>query len=131
MSLPPPVGNSHAPHLPSLPGLNADMRMTMNKLPSGQAPKQNSQSGHGVSMLHQVSAAGTASNPGSLSSHGPSSGGSMRELFGGRDPDLIAYIRDVEARMMRGQEESNARIAALQEEVAQLRAQIQQQQQSR
>lgn len=132
MSLPPPVGNSHAPHLPSLPGLNADMRMPMNKMAPGQAQKQNSQPGHGTSMLHQqVSAAGTASNPGSLSSHGPSSGGSMREYFGGRDSDLFSYIRDVETRMLRGQEEANARVAALQEEVAQLRAQLQQQQQSR
>lgn len=132
MSLPPPVGNSHAPHLPSLPGLNADMRMSMNKMPSGQAQKQNAQGGPGTSMLHQqVSAPGTASNPGSLSSHGPSSGGSMREYFGGRESDLFAYIRDVETRMLRGHEEANARIAALQEEVAQLRAQLQQQQPSR
>lgn len=104
----------------------------MNKMAPGQAQKQNSQPGHGTSMLHQqVSAAGTASNPGSLSSHGPSSGGSIREYFGGRDSDLFSYIRDVETRMLRGQEEANARVAALQEEVAQLRAQLQQQQQSR
>lgn len=132
MSLPPPISNSHAPHLPSLPGLNADMRMSMNKMAPGQSQKSNAQAGHGTSMLHQqVSAAGPASNPGSLSSHGPSSGGSMREYFGGRDADVFGYIRDVEARLLRSQEEASGRIAALQEEVAQLRSQLQQQQQSR
>ncbi|KAK7521746.1 uncharacterized protein IWZ02DRAFT_135261 [Phyllosticta citriasiana] len=128
MSLPPPVGTSHAPgpHLPSLPGLSNDMRMAVNKMGAGHQ-KAGSQSGQpGPSMLHnQMSASGgSSSNQGSLSSHGPSSGASLREYFGGREPDLWEYIRNLEQRMVRGQDEANARILALQDEVAQLRAQL-------
>lgn len=132
MSLPPPVSTtSHAPgpHLPSLPGLSNDMRIAVNKMSAGHQ-KAASQSGQpGPSMLHnQISASGGSSNQGSLSSHGPSSGGSLREYFGGREPDLWEYIRNLEQRMVRGQDEANARIMALQDEVAQLRAQLSPQQ---
>ncbi|KAK8197306.1 uncharacterized protein BKA78DRAFT_75953 [Phyllosticta capitalensis] len=134
MSLPPPVGTSHAPgpHLPSLPGLSNDMRMAVNKMGTGHQ-KTTSQSGQpGPSMLHQqMSASGGSSNQGSLSSHGPSSGGSLRDYFGGREPDLWEYIRNLEQRMVRGQEEANARIIGLQEEIGQLRAQLSAQQQGR
>lgn len=108
------------------------MRMAVNKMGTGHQ-KTTSQSGQpGPSMLHQqMSASGGSSNQGSLSSHGPSSGGSLRDYFGGREPDLWEYIRNLEQRMVRGQEEANARIIGLQEEIGQLRAQLSAQQQGR
>ncbi|KAF2141725.1 uncharacterized protein K452DRAFT_228127 [Aplosporella prunicola CBS 121167] len=132
MGLRPPVANSHAPQLPSLPGLSSNIRMPIENKLGAQGAKQNAQASHalGPSMLQQqVSGPGSASTVGSLSSHGQSSGGSMREYFGGRETDIWSYLRDIEARMTQAQEESNRRIAGLQDEVAQLRAQLQQHQQ--
>ena len=65
---------------------------------------------------------GIGSNPGSLSSHGRSSGSSMRDVM--QDPgDIWAYVRSLEQRMSRMQDEYELRISRLSEEVIQLRGQ--------
>jgi uncharacterized small protein (DUF1192 family) len=94
------------------------------------APKQSSQSAksNGPSMLqHQPMAAppGTASQPGSISSHG-GSGSSIREVMGGQ-VDVWQYVREMEARMARTEKEHTDMIATLQNEVTTLRAQLAQQ----
>jgi hypothetical protein len=83
---------------------------------------------NGPSMLQHQQVPGTTSQPGSMSSHGASSGGSMREVMGNRDVDLWQFIRDLENRMARSNEESEKKITLLNEEVATLRAQLAQQQ---
>jgi hypothetical protein len=113
----PPTANI-GPHLPSLPGLNP------------MASKQGSQSAksNGPNMLqHQPMAAppGTASQPGSISSHG-GSGSSIREVMGGQ-VDVWQYVREMEARMARTEKEHTDMIATLQNEVTTLRAQLAQQ----
>jgi hypothetical protein len=113
-----PPNTSNGPHLPSLPGLNP--------LPS----KSGSQGGkgNGASMLqHSPMGAppGTASQPGSMSSHG-GSGSSIREVIGGQ-VDVWQYVREMEARMARTEKEHTDMIATLQNEVTTLRAQLAQQ----
>ncbi|CAO2649072.1 Nn.00g100210.m01.CDS01 [Neocucurbitaria sp. VM-36] len=116
MGLAPPPANS-GPHLPSLPGLNP------------MAPKQGSQGGKAsnLNMLQhqQMAAPGTASQPGSMSSHG-GSGSSMREVMGNQ-VDVWQYVREIESRMARMEKEHNERISTLQNEITTLRAQLAQQ----
>ncbi|KAF2003501.1 hypothetical protein P154DRAFT_94585 [Amniculicola lignicola CBS 123094] len=98
--------HSNAPHLPSLPGLNP------------MIPKQGSQGGskNGPSMLQhqQMPAPGTASQPGSMSSHG-GSGGSLREITGGQSHDFMANLREVEARMVRMEQDHKQQLKDHQE----------------
>lgn len=111
---PPPQGAG--PHLPSLPGLNP------------MISKQGSQGGKGSgpSMLqHQQ----VPSQPGSMSSHGASSVGSMREVMGNQNPDVWAYVRELEGRMARMHEEHEKKITSQQEEISSLQAQLAQQHQ--
>ncbi|CAI6341482.1 unnamed protein product [Periconia digitata] len=114
MAMAPPLAN--APQLPTLPGLNPAM-----------VSKQGSQGGkaNGPSMLQhqQVPGSGTPSQPGSMSSHGGGSGGSMREIMG-QGPDMWQYVRDVEARMARMEKEHETKMTTLQNEVTTLRAQL-------
>ncbi|KAF2259166.1 hypothetical protein CC78DRAFT_81362 [Lojkania enalia] len=115
MGLAPP--NNGAPHLPSLPGLNP------------MIPKQGSQGGKGGAPAvpqHQP-LPGTASQPGSMSSHGASSAGSMREVLGSQIPDVWTYVRELEARMARMKEEQESKIVSMQDEITTLRAQLAQQ----
>ncbi|KAF2710314.1 hypothetical protein K504DRAFT_405372, partial [Pleomassaria siparia CBS 279.74] len=117
MGLAPPHGTA-GPHLPSLPGLNP------------MIGKRESQGGskNGPSMLHQqISGPGTASQPGSMSSHGASSVGSMREAMGSQSNDMWQYVRDMETRMARMEKDHEAKMSTLQGEVTTLRAQLAQQ----
>ncbi|OCK95355.1 uncharacterized protein K441DRAFT_556432 [Cenococcum geophilum 1.58] len=127
MGLAPPA-NSNVPQLPSLPGLGPpDMRMPISKQGPQQGGKGNGPThGAGPSMLqHQpVPAPGTASNQGSMSSHGTNSAGSMRDVLGGRDIDIWQYMRDMENRLARMTEEHQAQMARLQDEVSSLRGQL-------
>jgi hypothetical protein len=117
MGMAPPLAN--APHLPSLPGLSPSIM-----------PKQGHQGGkaNGPSMLQhqQVPGSGTASQPGSVSSHGASSGGSTREIFGSNPPggEMWQYVRDMEARMARMEKEHKMEMNTIQNEVTTLRAQL-------
>lgn len=76
--------------------------------------------------------AGTGSQPGSLSSHGRSSGSSIRDALGtagGQDPnDIWNYVRSLEQRFSRMQDEYELRISRLQEEVISLKGQVAQNQ---
>lgn len=69
-------------------------------------------------------ATGLSSNPGSHSSHGRSSGSSMRDLAGQDPADIWAYVRQLESRFTRMQDEYELRIGRLQEEVISLKGQV-------
>jgi len=81
-------------------------------------------------MLHQQqlppTTAGSNSNNGSHSSHGRSSGSSIRDILGqGQgDTDIWAYVRTIEQRFGRMQDEYELRISRLQEEVITLKNQL-------
>lgn len=82
---------------------------------------------HGSSLLHHQQAAptpGPGSNPGSLSSHGRSSGSSMRDVVGQDGGDIWSYVRTLEQRFSRMQDEYELRISRLQEEVISLKGQM-------
>lgn len=115
-----PHGTNSVPQLPSLPGLTP-----MNVHGKGS---QGGSKNNGPSMLQHQQVPGTSSQPGSISSHG-GSGGSIREVMGNRpDVDVWEFVRALENRMARSNEESEKKIAQLNEEVATLRAQLAQQQ---
>jgi len=115
-----PHGNNSVPQLPLPPGL-APMPVHKNS----QGGK-----GNGSSMLQQQISGG-GSQPGSMSSHGASSGGSMRELMGNRvdENSVINFMREMESRMARMKEEHEQQISQLQEKVISLEAQLGQQHQ--
>ncbi|KAH7131919.1 hypothetical protein B0J11DRAFT_210542 [Dendryphion nanum] len=109
---PPPQAG--APHLPSLPGLNPNIA------------KQGSQGGrgNGPSMLNQQ----IPSQPGSMSSHGTNSVGSMREAA---DPKNVwNYVRELENKMASMNQDYEQKMATMAEEMATLRAQLAQQHQA-
>jgi hypothetical protein len=90
--------------LPSLAGLA-----------SGQSMRLPIQSTTHNSMHNSMQSAPIhTSNPSSLSSHGQSSGGSMREIVG---DDVWAYVRNLEQRFSRMQDEYELRISRLQEDL--------------
>ncbi|KAF2185007.1 hypothetical protein K469DRAFT_508087, partial [Zopfia rhizophila CBS 207.26] len=122
MGLPPPLAANSGPHLPTLPGLNP--------MPIPNKGSHTSK-GSGPSMLqHQpMQGPGTASQPGSMSSHGASSASSMREVMGNREMDVWQYVRDMESRMAKMAEEHEHKMSRLQDEVTTLRAQLAQQHQ--
>jgi hypothetical protein len=64
------------------------------------------------------------SNPDSYSSHGRSSGSSIREYLGPDQSDVWAYIRQLEGRFERMKSEYELRIQNLQKEVDIIRAQL-------
>jgi hypothetical protein len=112
MGLAPPQG-SGGPILPSLPPM---------------IPKQGSQGGkgNGPSLLQQSQTPGH-SQPGSMSSHGGSVG-SMREAMGNQNPpEIWTFMRDMEGRMRRMEEDHEKKVKSLQDEVTTLRAQLAQQ----
>ena len=130
-----PHASQAAPQLPPLPipamaavGTQSQSRNTMQS--SGF-------SGPGPSSLHHQQlppqSGGSSSNPGSMSSHGRSSGSSMREVLaagnpGQQDPqgqgDIWAYVRSIEQRFSRMQDEYELRISRMQDEIFQLKAQV-------
>lgn len=105
--------------LPSLPAIHSDaMRLGhQTRLPLGPP---------GPSMLQHQLPPGPASgsNPGSYSSHTRSSGGSMREIVGGSEQDIWSYVRSLEQRFSRMQDEYELRMARMQEELINLKQHI-------
>ncbi|KAK4889612.1 hypothetical protein LTR27_011596 [Elasticomyces elasticus] len=115
-------------------------------LPTGQpqvrsALQPSMTGGPGPSSLHHqipqlppsgLQGGGQGSNPGSLSSHGRSSGSSMRDIMGGGgvvggghdQGDIWGYVRSLEARFSKMQEEYELRIRNLQDEVKGLKGQV-------
>ncbi|KXL50555.1 MAG: hypothetical protein FE78DRAFT_230922 [Acidomyces sp. 'richmondensis'] len=88
--------------------------------------------GPGPSILHQHathsahSGAGGGSNPGSLSSHGHSSGSSARDLINHDPNDIWSYVRTLEQRFSKMQDEYELRISRLQEDIIALKGQLSQ-----
>jgi hypothetical protein len=131
-----PQASQAAPQLPPLP-IPAMAAGTVNQ-PQGRASMQTSGfSGPGPSSLHQhqlpPQSGNSSSNPGSMSSHGRSSGSSMREVLasgttGQHDPqgqgDIWNYVRSIEQRFSRMQDEYELRISRMQEEIFQLKGQM-------
>lgn len=107
----PPLGQTSQP--PNRGGLQP------SSMPSGPAPNM---MGHPQSYPPPSQ---QGSNPGSLSSHGRSSGSSMRDIAG-QDPnmDIWAYVRSLEQKFSRMQDEYELRISRLQEEVISLKGQV-------
>lgn len=137
MGLPPPMtsgSQSSAPQLPSLPGLTPpDPRFTLHSQASGPTQPQQSGVQAGQSGKHHASGSGNPSNYHSQSSaglggpastnnshsshghsiHGRSSGESASNLFTTGNDGLWAYVRSLEERLNR-----------LQDEVVSLRTQL-------
>jgi hypothetical protein len=92
---------------------------------ASQAPSNSQQQhSHQPQHLHPHTGGGLGSNAGSLSSHGRSSGSSIREVLGSETADVWQYVRQIEARFERKQNEYELRIQNLQEEVKLIRAQL-------
>ncbi|GIZ49152.1 hypothetical protein CKM354_001218800 [Cercospora kikuchii] len=79
-------------------------------------------------MMQPYPATGMASNPGSLSSHGRSSGSSMRDIANqGQNQssdDIWTYVRTLESRLSRMGDEYELRISRMQEEIISLKQQL-------
>ncbi|KAK3715663.1 hypothetical protein LTR37_006888 [Vermiconidia calcicola] len=117
-----PTSHHGAPQMPVLPPLGSQ--------PQSRQPSS-LQSGLGPSMLHHQQVpppsqhtGGPGSNPGSLSSHGRSSGSSIRDVMGQDPNDIWSYVRSLEQRFGRMQDEYELRISRLQEEVISLKGQM-------
>lgn len=118
---------SHAPQLPSLPGLSS--QQPPGRVNHAPPPSQMGQ-GPGPSMLHHqqlpptTQPPGAGSQQGSLSSHGHSSGSSMQDVIGRHPDEIWNYVRSLEQRFSRMQDEYELRISRLQEEVIGLKSQM-------
>ncbi len=128
--LPPPITNSNPPQLPLLPGLGpSEMRAPVSSKSSGQQQNNRSAPPHalGPSMLSLVQGPNPPSNPGSLSSqsHGQSSSGSMREMWSGKEVEILDYVRELESRLSRLQDDYEHRMSRMQDEISSLRTQLQ------
>jgi hypothetical protein len=93
--------------LPSLAGLATGHTM---RLPIQSTTHNNMHNNMQSGPMH-------GSNPGSLSSHGHSSGGSIREIIGDSTNDVWNYVRNLEQRFSRMQDEYELRISRLQEDL--------------
>ncbi|TKA73376.1 hypothetical protein B0A55_06375 [Friedmanniomyces simplex] len=131
----PPGQALPGPVLPPLPAGQPQTRSILQpSLAGGPGPS---------SLHHQIQqvpppilqgGGGQGSNPGSLSSHGKSSGSSMRDIIGGggsggggghdQQGDIWGYVRSLEARFSKMQEEYELRIRNLQDEVKVLKGQV-------
>jgi len=103
---PPPMQALHPPQLPSLPGLP-------NTGP--QQIRMPIQPAHSSALVQQ-----SGSLPSSMSSHSHS-GGSIRDIIGHDPQDMWSYIRSLEQRFSRMQDEYELRISRLQEDVISLK----------
>ncbi|RMY72351.1 hypothetical protein D0864_10434, partial [Hortaea werneckii] len=115
---------SHAPVLPPIPAGQPQSRPGFQpSIPGAHGPS---------SLQHgQLPPTSAGSQPGSPSSHGRSSGSSIRDALGtsGQDPnDIWSYVRSLEQRFGRMQDEYELRISRLQEEVISLKGQMAQNQ---
>ncbi|KAI4264488.1 MAG: hypothetical protein L6R42_000413 [Xanthoria sp. 1 TBL-2021] len=103
MSLPPmpPAGHSGAPHLPSLPGLPPpDLRFTLHSQAGGPPPVHPSAQGSGPAATSPSYQSPSGNN--SLSSQ---SGDGSQKLYGSEQTQIFAYIRSLEVKIDRLQEE--------------------------
>ncbi|KAK1020149.1 hypothetical protein LTR33_019185, partial [Friedmanniomyces endolithicus] len=126
--LPGPILPPLAPGQPQTrPGLSSSASLT-----GGLGPSSLHHQIQQASSSSLLQGSGPGSNPGSLSSHGRSSGSSMRDIIGGgggtsggvigggshdSQGDIWSYVRGLEARFSKMQEEYELRIRNLQDEV--------------
>ena len=110
-----------APQLPSLSGIAPGMQQA-NRVPM----QQGQTSTGGTVMQHQQTqqTGGGHSGTNSHSSHGHSSSGSMRDVLGSDPQEMWNYMRSLEQRFSRMQDEYELRISRLQEDVISLKSQI-------
>lgn len=131
-----PHASQAAPQLPPLP-IPAMSAGATSQPQARQGMQSGNFSGPGPSSLHHQQlppqSANSSSNPGSMSSHGRSSGSSMRDVLaagavGQQEPqgqgDIWAYVRSIEQRFSRMQDEYELRISRMQDEIFQLKGQI-------
>jgi len=123
----PRITSQYAPIQPSgattmLPPLGASALSQSRGAPP--PPLTNNQPQHSSQQHLQPHGGGIGSNAGSLSSHGRSSGSSIREVLGSDTADIWHYVRQMEARFERMKNEYELRIQNLQEEVKLIRAQL-------
>nr|OQO23890.1 hypothetical protein B0A51_09656 [Rachicladosporium sp. CCFEE 5018] len=111
--------NNNQPQLPPLPSLGGNAAVSQARL-GLQASSYPGPS----SLQHQVPSQHQSSQPGSLSSHGRSSGSSMRDVLSGNNnqpsdgtTELWTYVRNLEGRFDAMQREYELRIRSLQDEV--------------
>ncbi|TKA27768.1 hypothetical protein B0A50_04869 [Salinomyces thailandicus] len=122
-----PGVQQQAPHGPVLPPIPAVQ-------PQTRAGLHSSIPAHGPSMLQHGQLpppSAPSSQPGSLSSHGRSSGSSIRDVLGatGQDAhDIWNIVRTLEQKLGRMSDEYELRISRLQEEVISLKAHVAQMQ---
>lgn len=124
----PPLSNAQL-------GSNQGAAPSVNLPPLGSSGQQQARGGmqtanmqgapmnnvHGLSQQQQ--GINQASNPGSLSSHGRSSGSSLRDNQ--QDPnDIWAYMRSLESRFTQMQDEYELRISRLQADIINLKGQL-------
>jgi len=124
----PRITSQYAPIQPSgastmLPPLGASVMAQSRGAPPPPPPTNNQQQ-HSSQQHLQPHGGGIGSNAGSLSSHGRSSGSSIREVLGSETADIWHYVRQMEARFERMKNEYELRIQNLQEEVKLIRAQL-------
>ncbi|KAL8659034.1 MAG: hypothetical protein Q9226_000660 [Calogaya cf. arnoldii] len=103
MSLPPmpPSGHSGAPHLPSLPGLPPpDLMFTLHSQTGGAPPVHPSDQGSGPTATSPSYQSPSGNN--SLSSQ---SGDGSQKLYGSDQSQIFAYIKSLEVKIDRLQEE--------------------------
>ncbi|KAL9637235.1 MAG: hypothetical protein Q9204_001958 [Flavoplaca sp. TL-2023a] len=103
MSLPPipPSGHPGAPHLPSLPGLPPpDLRFTLHSQAGGPSPVHPSAQGSGP-----TAASPSYQSPSGNNSLSSQSGDGSQKLYGSEQTQIFAYIRSLEVKIDRLQEE--------------------------
>ena len=112
-----PNANQVQPQHTILPPLGSQTQMR-GALPPAGPPN----------MMQPYPATGMASNPGSLSSHGRSSGSSMRDIANQgqnqNSDDIWTYVRTLESRLSRMGDEYELRISRMQEEIISLKQQL-------
>ena len=103
MSLPPipPSGHPGAPHLPSLPGLPPpDLRFTLHSQAGGPSPVHPSAQGSGP-----TAASPSYQSPSGNNSLSSQSGDGSQKVYGSEQTQIFAYIRSLEVKIDRLQEE--------------------------
>ena len=121
---PHPHMSSHPPQLPSLSGLAQGLQHPRGLPIQGQPLPTQTMMQHQPPSQSQHIVSGHASGSNSHSSHGHSSGGSIRDFVGQDPQEMWNYIRNLEQRFSRMQDEYELRISRLQEDVISLKGQI-------
>ena len=121
---PQPHLSSHPPQLPSLSGLAQGLPQPRGLPIQNQSMPTQTMMQHQPPPQVQHPTSGHASGSNSHSSHGHSSGGSIRDFVGQDPQEMWNYIRSLEQRFSRMQDEYELRIGRLQSDVISLKNQV-------